>query len=418
MNYAIKKCIKFFVIFFLLFDINFKFIPGFTTARCTFFVLLIYTASIAVKKKSIGSKFFFKNNALFVCILFCIFLAAITQYFFSNDLTQIGRLTYFTMYGLITPFILSKYFKSRKEFLILVGLAVLVQSILTLSSYLNPSVSNLFNNLILYNSNFGQENKMRALGFVSVAGATLSVIEFTGIVSLLIYMRFYPTNFVKRTTIWITIFLILISILFIGRTGLFLSLAAILLYLFSFGISIKKIGLYLSLILLVTQINFTNILEKATSNVEGYNTELFIGWINSGFRFNNDLVEGLSQMPIPEISLKTVLGTGLVKDPSGDGNASGHDTGYIQTYYSLGLIFSIIFYFTYYSFLIRFVKKNKDFIGFILILVLVLIESKEFFIFSYTYPFFLLSFILVGQDVIKFSRERSPSTIFNKPSFN
>jgi hypothetical protein len=302
------------------------------------------------------------------------------------------------MYGLITPFIINLFFKSRKEFLILVGLAVLLQSLLTMCSYFNPNISNLFNNLILYNSNFGQENKMRALGFVSVAGATLSVIEFTGIVSLLIYLKYYNTNLISRICIWTIIILILIAILFIGRTGLFLSLFAILLYLFSFGINLKKIAIFSFFIISFSQINLTDILDKATSNVDGYNTELFFGWINSGFRLNNDLVEGLSQMPIPELSLKTIIGTGLVKDPSGEGNASGHDTGYIQTYYSLGLIFSLIFYFTYYIFLVIHVKKNKDLTGFFLILVLVLIESKEFFIFSYTYPFFLLSFILIGQD--------------------
>ncbi len=398
MNLVIRKFIKFLVIFFLLFDINFKLIPGFTTARCTFFFLLLYTFFIALKKNSFGSKQFFKNNIIFLCILFCIYLVAIIQYFFSNDITQIGRLTYFTMYGLITPFIINLFFKSRKEFLILVGLAVLLQSLLTLCSYFNPNISNLFNNLILYNSNFGQENKMRALGFVSVAGATLSVIEFTGIVSLLIYLKYYNTNLISRICIWTIIILILIAILFIGRTGLFLSLFAILLYLFSFGINLKKIAVFSFIIIFFSQINFTDILGKATSNVDGYNTELFFGWINSGFRFNNDLVEGLSQMPIPELSFRTIIGTGLVKDPSGEGNASGHDTGYIQTYYSLGLICSLIFYFTYYSFLVTHVKKNKDLIGFFLILVLGLIESKEFFIFSYTYPFFLLSFILIGQD--------------------
>ncbi len=398
MNLVIRKFIKFLVIFFLLFDINFKLIPGFTTARCTFFFLLIFTFLIAIKKNSFGSKQFFKNNIIYLCILFCIYLVAIIQYFFSNDITQMGRLAYFTMYGLITPFIMNLFFKSRKEFLILVGLAVLLQSLLTLCSYFNPNISNLFNNLILYNSNFGQENKMRALGFVSVAGATLSVIEFTGIVSLLIYLKYYNTNLISRICIWTIIILILIAILFIGRTGLFLSLFSILLYLFSFGINLKKIAILSFFIIFFSQINFTNILDKATSNVDGYNTELFFGWINSGFRLNNDLVEGLSQMPIPELSLKTIIGTGLVKDPSGEGNASGHDTGYIQTYYSLGLIFSLIFYLTYYSFLVIHVKKNKDLIGFFLILVLILIESKEFFIFSYTYPFFLLSFILIGQD--------------------
>jgi hypothetical protein len=301
------------------------------------------------------------------------------------------------MYGLITPFLLSKYFKSRKEFLLLVGMAVLVQSLLTLSSYFNPSISNQFNNLILYNANFGQENKMRALGFVSVAGASLSVIEFTGIASLLIYMRKYPTNFIKRFSIWLSIVVILIAILFIGRTGLFLSLAAILIYFLSFGLDIKRISYLILSLIILTQINFISLLDKLTVNVDGYNSELFVGWINSGFRLNNDLVEGLSEMPIPELTIKTIFGTGLVKDPSSGGNASGHDTGYIQTYYSLGLIFAIIFYSTYFIFLYKQAKKYKDYLGFLLILVLIVIESKEFFIFSYTFPFFLLSFILISQ---------------------
>jgi hypothetical protein len=410
MSFLIKMLIKFFTIFFLLFDINFKFLPGYTTARCAFFILLVFLA-LKSRKITIGSKTFLKNNVWFICTLFIIYLVAITQYLFSNDITQIGRLTYFTMYGLITPFALSKILNSRKEFLLLVGIAVLAQSLLTLASYFNPLVSDLFNNLILYNANFGQENKMRALGFVSVAGATLSVIEFTGIVSLLIYLRNYPTNFINKIFIWTSIILILIAILFIGRTGLFLSLAAIILYFFSFGINVKKISYLLLAIILFSQINFINLLDKLTSNIEGYNTELFVGWINSGFRLNNDLVEGLSQMPIPELTIKTIIGTGLVKDPSGDGNASGHDTGYIQTYYSLGLIFSLIFYCAYYIFLFNQAKTYKDYLSFLLILVLVLIESKEFFIFSYTYPFFLLSFILVSRNDNKLSSNKISAEI-------
>ena len=171
-----------------------------------------------------------------------------------------------------------------------------------------------------------------------------------------------------------------------------------IIYFLSFGLDIKKF-LFLTLIFIIfTQINYISILDKFTNDVDGYNTELFLGWLNSGFRLNNDLVQGLSQMPIPELTLRTLFGTGLVKDPSSGGNASGHDTGYIQTYYSLGLIFAIIFYSTYFLFLFKQAKKYKDYLGFLLILVLIVIESKEFFIFSYTFPLFLLSFILISQN--------------------
>ena len=312
-----------------------------------------------------------------------------------------GRLTYFTMYGIITPFILIKYFKSRKEFVLIVGFASLTQAILTLCSYFIPIFKDFFNDLILYNSNFGEENLMRARGFVSVAGATFSVIQFCGVASFLIYLRYYSKSNITTLLIWCALIVIIISILFIGRTGLFLSLVALLLYIISNKISIKKAIIWAIVFFSFFQLNFLTLLEKFTTNIDGYNTELFVAWIDSGFRINNDLVEGLSEMPIPKLSYSTIIGTGLVKGPNGEGNASGHDTGYIQSYYSMGLIFAIIFYLSYYLLLISLVKKSRDFVGFILVLVLVLIESKEFFIFSYTYPFFLLSFILIGQNFNK-----------------
>jgi hypothetical protein len=136
------------------------------------------------------------------------------------------------------------------------------------------------------------------------------------------------------------------------------------------------------------------LLESATANLDGFDINFFIAWLESGFRLNNDLVQGLSEMPIPPLTVETIIGTGMVMHPSGFGNASGHDTGYIQTYYSLGLVFAIVFYLNYYSFLLSHIKLRKDLFGFLLFILLVFIESKEFFIFSYTYPLFLFSFLI------------------------
>ena len=48
-------------------------------------------------------------------------------------------------------------------------------------------------------------------------------------------------------------------------------------------------------------------------------------------------------MPIPSLSIRTILGTGEVFNPNTMKNASGNDCGYIQTYYSLGLVLAFYF---------------------------------------------------------------------------
>jgi hypothetical protein len=395
----LKWLIKLVTVFFLFFDTNFKFAPGFTSARCAFLGLLIVVLSRAIISKKKISRSFLKEHVYFLVVLSFVFFFAAIQYFFSNDITQIARLTYFTIFALITPFLLLKVIRTRKEFLLMIGIAVTIQSVLTLSSYFIPSVKNLFVNLILYNANFSSEFNLRALGFVSVAGATFSVIQFTGVVALLIVIRNYSLSYVQKILSWIAIVITLLAILFIGRTGLFLSLVAIAVFVLSYTLSLKRILITCSIFFLATQINYKTLLEGAASDIEGYNMDFFFAWIESGFQLKNDLVEGLSEMPIPPLSLRTIIGTGLVADPNGDGNASGHDSGYIQSYYSLGLILAILFYFSYFLYLFLQARINKETIGYLLVLVLILIESKEFFVFSYVYPMFLLSFLLIGRSI-------------------
>lgn len=386
------------IIFFLLFDINFKFAPGLTTSRVVFFLLAFLSFYYWFRFEFKISRYFLNYFSWYFLLLGVIVSISFLQYMYSNDPTQLGRFTYFTMYGVLTPLMLNNFNLSKKLFLLFVGLAVLLQAFLTLGSYFFPNIKELFDLLILYNANFGSENNLRALGFVSVAGATFSVIQFTGVVSFLILLSQNYLFIYQKILIWISILIILISILFIGRTGLFLSLLSIFMYIIFKKNSFNIIFYILISSFILLNIDFISLLENVTSNIDGYDIEYFIAWINSGFRLNNDLVQGLNDMPIPPLSINTVLGTGLVMGPNGVGNASGHDSGYIQSYYSLGLIVSILFYLSYYLFLFIQAKRHKDIIGFLLILVIVLIEFKEFFIFSYTYPFYLFSYLLLGED--------------------
>lgn len=395
--YTSKRLIilKFLLVFFILYDINFKFMPGFTSGRISFVIIFCSVIFNWIRLGGIFSKKFLNENGWYFSILILIFIIAFLQYLSSNDITQVARLSYFTIYGIITPLILKKIIKNCNHFLLIVGISVLLQSIITLGSYIIPSVKFFLNNLVLYNANFDANNNNRALGFVSVAGAAFSLIQFTGIFSILTYLKLNYVRWYVKILLWISIIIILVSTLFIGRTGLFLSILVVLLFFIFNRFSIKNFFIGMLSFVLISQLNFEKILDSITKDVDGYNSELFIAWIQSGFRLNNDLVEGLNEMPIPPLSYQTLIGTGLVTGPNGEGNASGHDTGYIQTYYSMGLIVAFVFYMSYFFYLYNNARKDKFYVSYLLLFILVLVESKEFFIFSYAFPFFVFSYILI-----------------------
>lgn len=350
-NYAILF-IKAIFVFAILFDINFIFLPSITTARVAFLGLLL----IPIK----GRFYFPKSLIYFLGVIFFVFVVVLFQFVFSHDSTQCSRLLWFIIYGLLIPVLFKKHLKNRNEFLLLMGMATGLQALLSILSFTVPAVKNLFYSLIIFTANFDASLSLRATGFASIGGAGLSVIQSIGVISILALMKFNKYGFVKTTFLWIVVLIILASTFIIGRTGLFISLFAIVIYFISTKIRIKNAVVTCLALLILSQINYTGLLEKIGANVEGFNAELFTGWIANAFSVkDNATKEDLSGMPIPPITLSTIIGTGRVVDISGIGNASGNDSGYIQTYYSLGLITAVLFYISYLIFLIYLINKTE-----------------------------------------------------------
>src|SRR5262249_46557179 len=99
----------------------------------------------------------------------------------------------------------------------------------------------------------------------------------------------------------------------------------------------------------------------------------------------NDLVG----QPVPPVTLETLLGTGLVVDRYG--NASGNDSGYIQTYYALGLVMAAVFYLAVAALMLKYaIRARYAFPLMALVASMFIVEYKEPFVFKYTYPFFVL----------------------------
>ncbi|AJW64770.1 hypothetical protein [Elizabethkingia miricola] len=394
LSHSITLLIKCIFIFGFIYDINFSFLPSLTTGRLCFLVLIIYSI---FKKKGVPR--IAKSFILLICFILAIVLI---QYSYSSDSTQISRIIWFTLYGIVSPFLLVNLIKSKNEFLYLVSIVVFTQAGLSIFSFINPSIKSLFYDLIIYTSNFDENQSLRAVGFASIGGAALSVIQSIGVITILLLLRTNSFGFYKLLLLWTGIIVIIISIILIGRTGLFISFFCLFLYFVSEIKNIKNIVVFGLIIFILYQVDWLSILDKVTTNVSGFNIKIFTEWVENAFKVkDNDTTAALANMPIPPLTSETLLGTGMVVNSSGIGNASGHDSGYIQTYYSLGLLTALLFYISYFLFLIRQIPRKNIYL-YILVFVMFTIEIKEPFIFQYIFPFFVLSMIvLVNKFEIK-----------------
>lgn len=380
--------IKFIVVFFIIYDFSFVAFPSLTSGRIALLVIiydLLYRRKIQISR----------NVIYFLAILFILLIGSLIQYISSNDFIQSSRLLWFTIYSVITPFFLSKWFKDSKEFLQVFLFATTVQSIIAMFSFFNPLVKQYILSIIVVGGNEMEEIIYRAISFSGASGAALSVIQFCGVFSGLILLKNFAHSIKSTVLIWVCIVFTLLSTVIIGRTGLLCSLLAIVIFLFS-QFNLQKLVWFTGIVVLVTQINFRAILESQTESISGFNVDFFVDWIEEAFTVkDNHTANVIQEMPIPPLSISTILGTGEVFNTEKLVNASGNDSGYIQTYYSLGIIMAIIFYFSYFIFLISETKMKNLYTILFVIFLMFIIEFKEPFIFKYILPFFILTLIFL-----------------------
>lgn len=378
-----------FLIFFIVYDISFLNLPSiFTTGRLVFILLLFNFNSY--KKRILD-----RNSMFFLFILGIMFIYSLLQYYLSNDFTQSSRILWFSIYSIITPFLISRYFIGIKEFLYSFLAAISLQSIIAIFSFFNPIIKNSILDIILIGGNDIEDNIYRAIAFSSTNGAALSIIQFCGVFSGLLLLKYFSDSYRKSIIIWLGILICFLSTLVIGRTGLICSIISIFYFIFS-STNIKNIAIFITLTLCISQINFNSILDKQTNQLKDFSVDYFVTWINEGYQINNNRTfDAIYSMNIPALSSETIFGTGKVFNHATGLNSSGNDSGYIQTYYSLGLIFTIFFYLSFIIFLINMSSRNIFFGYYFLILLMLIIELKEPFIFKYVISFYILNLILL-----------------------
>jgi len=109
----------------------------------------------------------------------------------------------------------------------------------------------------------------------------------------------------------------------------------------------------------------------------------------------------LASQPIPALSFATLIGTGLVNASAPwTGSASGNDSGYIQTYYALGLPATVLFYLTVAYLAWRSsLRSSAPYLLGVLALAMFVVEAKEPFMFKAPLPiiFFTLAFLRLAR---------------------
>ena len=371
------------IIFSLIYDISFSGLNGFTTARLAFLFLVFTNVS--------RLDIIIKEYGYFLLFMIAVMFLALVQSFYSHDTTQLSSLFFFIIYCLASSLLVNFQVGDSARLQLLFLSAISFQSLVLIYVFFNPSLKLVLSNYIITGANYGPENLYRSFGLTSSSGAALSLIQGLGF-GLGLYML-HTGQKRYRWAVLIMSVLCISSTIFVGRTGLVVSIIFLAAYV-SISLSILSIIKYGLVFLVISYFSVGGILERNLQSIKGFSTDYFFTWISEGIQIRDNKTANalMNEQPIPELTFQTLLiGTGTV---SVDGqNTSGHDSGYVQTYYSLGLVLTFLFYLLVVHFMKSHFRSRDNRLLYFLIMVMLLLEAKEPFLFKYREGFIIFSLL-------------------------
>lgn len=388
------------ITFLYLFNIKFLAASWMPTGRLVFLGMLVFygvNSSVFLKKE-------IARYPLYFILLLFVLLYVVVQSFLiqQTDFSLISKMIVFCVFSLFMAAMSRNFFPSIQLFLQSIALACLLQAIMVYISFFSPEYRNWLSLILVESSNIPLTNGSRVPGFSNSSGSALSLILSLGVFSLMSLYYCTSKPFQRFTFLFGSIF-ILLSCIFVGKLGLFLSIYFIISILILesirrpiFAFKILIIGtITLFFLMKYTFVGdlgqFTYVMERSFA--------LFMG--------NEDsTLTALKSMPIPALDVNTMIGYGITTDAKGI-NAAHSDVGYIQTYYALGFIFSLIFYTSLFFYLLVKAIAVKDrpyrLLSFVLFIPLFIIELKEPFITKLGYSFVIFSFLFIVNKTSKYS---------------
>jgi len=373
------------LLFGLSYNLVFSAMPQLSSARIALLVIAFLYTRLAIDA---WSDFVQAHTITVVVVLGALcysFVLSVT----SGDWGQTSRLFHFVAYSLLGSAIWVVIEQgSASAFAKRFAAVATVQSVFIFVSLFSAAYRSWLSAVLVRGGNIPLESALRPAGLTNSGGAFLSVVQALGVFAAL---QAATTSSGRERNGWhLAAFLCLCSALVSGRTGLMMALAFILIFALT-GQGARAslfwailIGVGLAFVLGPTIIGLLRERIPEFDFLSRWATEIFLRGHETGSWSD------LKHMPVPSLSSDTFAGTGRIT--AAGGNASGNDSGYVQTYFALGLPMTLLFYAALFATGAALTAKSQSpaTVG-VLFLAMALIEVKEPFIFKYTYPFFFLT---------------------------
>lgn len=287
--------------------------------------------------------------------------------------------------------------KNMSEFGKAVVSMMIMQSIIAfLSIFCSPvkKILGVYYSFTGYNNiYFYLENSTTGVG-IGLVASTGSIIMLTSQI-LIVYLRL--ARVIGQNRFIVSYLTIMLGEVFIGRTGLYLSIVLLLFFFLSERPVVSKYLLIIKIFMLVA-VGICGFLLVIRSVYPSLYTRwierIFEAWFGMIKKGSSVTLETIKKMTYPKLTWETLWGTSVIGGISYAGTEFHNDVGYFQTYFGLGLFGAIAYYLGYLILFMYPVIRHRTFLKrfFVFaVLVMYIAEFKEPVMHQATFPFMILT---------------------------
>lgn len=298
--------------------------------------------------------------------------------------------------AVLGAYLLYTYLSKRYDFkklLTLTFIAIFIQSIFIVLTFISVPLRDSINTLLLITDERGFSS-YRMKGLSNYGGASLSYLQMIGILYAGILFLTERMEKMKSTLIMTGAFVILVSQIFVARTGLMASIFLIIIVflqqaknrksLFSL---LRQLGIAISFIILLFPFLLIlipdNLMNTFNDRVLYRNTEILENYESSG-SLRTSSTDNLQEMYfLPDSEIGILLGTAQWDENRGSREYVGRlvesDVGYVRIIFAVGVIISTVFYSMYLKYIRDLLKTDiANYINILLWSLLVIFILGEF----------------------------------------
>lgn len=403
-----------FILLLFIFSVQFSFFP-LNTARL---VILFFLVSLCIFRKD-PLVFPYKKatfGAFLLLLLYAVYAALITVYSGGGNVAVLLNIILILFQIALGSYILVAFFvhKNLDQFFFMLMIIFAFQGVLIFINFIFPAYRELLFQLIPPSGNITEDNftsAFRTRGFMQSSGATVSSYLSVGFLFAVYFLTSFDLSKTDRRIALFSIPLILIGIVFTGRTGFVMVPIAFLAYYILLLVNgklslvsllpIALIPLSAVVMYIVGKSLFLVFFPEGDELIslwEDWAFDQFLANFDSSSDKTSTLETLQSYLFIPEDDAHLIFG-----DPLSWG-VIRTDLGYIRMLYATGIIGCVLFYGGFTQIFVRILQQSVNFsqqllVVFILVWIFI-VEYKEpmFSHFYFATTTMLMLFFSMGED--------------------